>query len=325
MRVLIVGAGMSGLTAARRLTADGHEVTVVDKGRAVGGRMASKRAGNARFDIGAQHFSVRSDAFRREVAGWIAQGLVDVWYRGSSLTDSTRGPEPRHRGVPAMRSVCEGLATGLDLRLGCRIDRLEVLDLGVRAVDESGSWTWYDGAVVTAPAPQALQLVRTAPIDLRAIERLRQIRYAPCLVAMIEMDRPTGWEDGHLVPGSGPIAWMADDQAKGVSAVPAVTVHSTPHFAAEHIDQPVEAWLPLLVENARGFLPGAVLSTTGHRWRYARPLNPSELGAVVGHRRPPIVFGGEAFAGARVEGAFLSGVAAAAAVTELRPPVQRSA
>jgi len=43
VRVVIVGAGMSGLAAANDLVGMGHDVVVFDKGRAVGGRMAGKR------------------------------------------------------------------------------------------------------------------------------------------------------------------------------------------------------------------------------------------------------------------------------------------
>jgi predicted NAD/FAD-dependent oxidoreductase len=51
--VLIIGAGMSG-TAAAELSRAGRKLLVVDKGRGVGGRMASRRIGEAVFDHGAQ-------------------------------------------------------------------------------------------------------------------------------------------------------------------------------------------------------------------------------------------------------------------------------
>lgn len=52
-RVVVVGAGIAGLMCARELAATGVDVVVVDKGRGVGGRMATRRFGGAVFDHGA--------------------------------------------------------------------------------------------------------------------------------------------------------------------------------------------------------------------------------------------------------------------------------
>ncbi|HMQ53993.1 MAG TPA: FAD-dependent oxidoreductase, partial [Anaerolineae bacterium] len=52
--VLVVGAGLSGLMAANLLKAYGFKVTVLDKGRSVGGRLATRRIGPGRADHGAQ-------------------------------------------------------------------------------------------------------------------------------------------------------------------------------------------------------------------------------------------------------------------------------
>ena len=62
MRVAVVGAGLAGLTAARALSAR-HDVVVIERGRSVGGRLATRRVGNAVFDHGPQFFTVRTDEF----------------------------------------------------------------------------------------------------------------------------------------------------------------------------------------------------------------------------------------------------------------------
>ena len=81
MRVVVVGAGLAGLVAARELAAD-HEIVVLDKGRSVGGRLATRRIGDARLDHGAQFFTVRSEAFRSQVDEWLSRDVARVWCHG---------------------------------------------------------------------------------------------------------------------------------------------------------------------------------------------------------------------------------------------------
>ncbi|MFW5812000.1 MAG: FAD-dependent oxidoreductase, partial [Alkalispirochaetaceae bacterium] len=64
MSIVIIGAGIAGLAAARELTRLGRSVRLLDKGRGVGGRMATRRFAGGRFDTGAQFFSARSRPFR---------------------------------------------------------------------------------------------------------------------------------------------------------------------------------------------------------------------------------------------------------------------
>jgi len=57
-QVLVVGAGLAGLTAGRVLAAAGIDTVIVDKGLSVGGRLATRRIGDATLDHGAQFFTV---------------------------------------------------------------------------------------------------------------------------------------------------------------------------------------------------------------------------------------------------------------------------
>jgi predicted NAD/FAD-dependent oxidoreductase len=76
VKVGIVGAGLAGLIAGRAIAEAGHDVVLWDKGRSPGGRLATRRIGDARLDHGAQFFTVRTDEFARHVAAWEADGIV---------------------------------------------------------------------------------------------------------------------------------------------------------------------------------------------------------------------------------------------------------
>lgn len=61
--IAIVGAGMAGIACARTLVQAGHTVTVFEKSRGVGGRMATRDSAFGTFDHGAQYFTVRDPRF----------------------------------------------------------------------------------------------------------------------------------------------------------------------------------------------------------------------------------------------------------------------
>ena len=74
--VLVIGAGMTGIACARQLQVAGLDVVLLDKGRGIGGRMATRRVElggqTIRFDHGAQYITARSADFKQllgEVTG----------------------------------------------------------------------------------------------------------------------------------------------------------------------------------------------------------------------------------------------------------------
>ena len=116
--VLIVGAGMAGLTAASELQRNGRKVIVFEKGHSVGGRLASRRIGLATFDHGAQFMTARDPRFAATVDEWRKAGVVEEWYR--TPAQGTEG-HPHWRGKPAMTAVAKHLARSLNVLLEKRI------------------------------------------------------------------------------------------------------------------------------------------------------------------------------------------------------------
>ena len=117
--ILIVGAGLTGLLAAADLQASGFQPLIVDKGRGVGGRLASRRIGSATFDHGAQFITARTSRFAALLTEWKELGLVTEWYRG------TNAEHIFWRGIPSMTAIPKHLAKPLNVRLGMKMTALK--------------------------------------------------------------------------------------------------------------------------------------------------------------------------------------------------------
>lgn len=307
-RVVIIGAGMAGLAAAVSLREVGVQPVLVDKSRAVGGRMSTRTIGDARFDQGAQHLGIVSDSVAKLLEPANEAGVMREWFR-------TRDGRARYVGVGGMRRIPEFMARNLDVFTGTPVERLTVDD--GRVTVHAGSQRFEgSAAVVTPPLPQSLALLKASGIEV-ADPTIGRVDYRACLAVMAHLDAPSGLPDGHLTLDDGAIGWMADNGHKGTSEVPSLTIHSTSAFAMEHLEDEPEAWVDLLLDAAQPFLESRVVSATGHRWRYAEPASVLDVGSIVLEKSPPLVLAGEVFAGAKVEGAALSGLSAARAVLDL--------
>ncbi|MCA9981757.1 MAG: FAD-dependent oxidoreductase, partial [Anaerolineales bacterium] len=327
---LIIGAGMAGLLAAHTLTTAGWQVTVLDKGRGVGGRMANRRlneAGTARADHGAQFFTVRSDRFRHWVDDWLAAGVAAEWTRGFGTHDG----HPRYRGVPGMTAIAKQLAQalaelGASVQTGVRVTAVQMSQTPRphwQAITADQQTIIADALLLTPPVEQTLALLTAGQVPLPpdAQQALAQVQYDPCFAVLAELDSPSQIPAPGGVQVQGElISWIADNQQKGVSAVPTVTIHASPAFTRAHYEDDFTAVADQLLRAAEeaGWLRVAQVKTVQvQRWRYAQPrdLYPERclvLGAEQG--LPLVAFAGDAFAEARVEGAALSGLAAAAAL-----------
>ena len=311
--ILIIGAGLAGLSAANDLQQAGHQVLVVDKGRGLGGRLAGRRIGDATFDHGAQFMTAREPRFKAAMADWVATGVAEEWY--SSYPGQPNG-HPRYRGVPTMTAVAKHLAIGLDIMRATRVVTVSRQQTGWLAELDNGNRVSADKLLITSPVPQTLELLKGINIPADKYARLEHIEYESCIAVMAILDGPTAIEaPGAIALEEGPIAWISDNLQKGVSTVPAVTIHGSGEFSAEHIDHDRTQIGQQLIDAAAQYLGSAqVTEYQVHGWRYSKPsiVDPDPcLLLSHGTDLPPLAVAGDAFAGPRFEGAVQSGWAAA--------------
>ncbi|MBM4376392.1 MAG: FAD-dependent oxidoreductase [Deltaproteobacteria bacterium] len=211
-RVIIVGAGVAGLACARALEEGGVEVTLLDKGRAVGGRITTRRRDGHAFDLGAQYLTGRDPRFTARVHALQRRGVVARWdgrvaaFEGTSRAPRETEPVERLVGVPGMNALPLALAEGLDVRSSHRVERIEadgsrfqlevsVAEAGVTlppvgarpprdtasrepATLEGSRLGPFDAVVVCAPPSQAGPLVAGVAPSLSA--RVASVSLVPC-------------------------------------------------------------------------------------------------------------------------------------------------
>ena len=312
---VIVGAGLSGLVAARALQDAGMRVTILEKEEKVGGRMRTDRVQEGVFDHGAQFFTVRGVRFGKMVEGWLSVSVAEKWTRGFADATGKKNKDgyPRYKGVHGMTAVAEHLAQGLDVRTGAEVSKLRRSDRGWEVVVRSSTHN-ADALVLTGPIPPVLALVdgNGIPLPEEARKALEEIRYDPCIAVLALLDGESAVpEPGGVQIGGEPLFWIADNRKKGISEASAVTIHAGPEWSREHMQEDADKVSRLLLEEAREYLRTGVKAIAVYRWENSQPVNLHDEEFVYVEGPPPLAFCGDAYAGPKVEGAVLSGLATA--------------
>jgi renalase len=311
MFVVVIGAGMAGLSCARELVDAGHRVVVLDKGRGVGGRMATRRVDNATFDHGAQFFTVRSDAFASSVNQWQADQVVFEWSRGFRVPPDGY---PRFAARNGMTALAKHLARGMDVRLNTLAFTIRIEPSGPVVVLDDASEIVADAVVSTCPLPQTYSLLSAAA----SFPRELLIDYHRTLALLVTLDGTSAVPASGAVNQDDPLfSMIADNHRKGISAASALTFHANNEWSLGQWDAPPDdVHRELLAAAQPWFADADVVSSQLKRWRFATP---QRLWAEPCWSSPDanVVLAGDAFAGpnataSNLEGAFTSGRAAAA-------------
>ncbi len=319
--VLIVGAGISGLMIAEAVERNGLSATLLDKGRSVGGRLATRRIGGGKADHGAQFFTVRTTEFREYVDEWLAEDLVFQWSLGwsdGSLKRTASDGHPRYVARQGMNSIAHHLESRLnsDIRTNTRAIHISYNEeAGLWEVETNDENIFSARALaLTAPVPQTLELVDHSQLMLSEDDRaaLDRIHYGPCLCGMHVVKGTINLPDPGAVQNfQEPVYWIADNKSKGLSDEYSIlTTHAEARYSRVHFDDNEADVLAFLRESFRKYLSddAEVIEEQLKRWRYSVPLTTHPRDYMIADGLPPLLFAGDAFGGrGRIEGAFLSG------------------
>jgi hypothetical protein len=351
-QAIIVGAGMTGLSAAQALTDAGWQVEIIDKGQTPGGRFASRWFGERtrRIDIGAQFLSARDPVFTAAVEGWEARGWVRRWSTGIPLLSAdtlVSGEDgfPRWLGVGGMHALGRTLASFFVVRQPATVTSLQ--RDGERWTIEAapgdavrGTATGpavmlsADAVILTQPVPQVIHLLGSCNLPLP--EGLAQVRYDPCVAVAIDVPTVSAPLLGH--PGAvriedpaSPLSWIASANGRGeILHGDLLLLHARGDWSAAHQDHSTATLAEELLAAATPTLKRLGITRDLSRcnaearlWRYSRCVVPYAAPHLAVANAPSLVIAGDGFGNCpRVEGAWLSGRSAAHAI---RDAVKRDA
>ncbi|WP_396595642.1 NAD(P)/FAD-dependent oxidoreductase [Brevundimonas sp. R86498] len=274
MNTVVIGGGMAGLSCARALGLAGHAVTVIDKGRGPGGRMATRRltaaGGEITFDLGTPAFEARSPAFLAEVRQWASDGHAAPWPAAGA--DSWVG-------VPAMNAPLKAMADGLDVRWSTRVSEVSPGPDGWQVRTEAGDRFEADTVVVALPADQAADLLEPVQAGMAGemAARARACRSRPCWTVLLAFAERLpildDWREGNAADALG--LAVRNAAKPGRSGPETWVLHAGADWSARHLEEPADRIADLLItalsERLAVPLP-AILARGGHRWRYATPV-----------------------------------------------------
>ncbi len=318
-KVAIVGAGVSGLVCSSLLAEKGLQVTVFDKGRFLGGRLASRDRDENTFDYGAQYFTVRDLRFRQFVDRLVHCQKAARWngrfakMTGGVLIDKSLS-EPRYVGVPLMRSIADLQASTIDCLTSHRVTGLTrqkgkwLLTGSVQ--DQLGQTTFsrgeYDFIVLGLPPLQAAALYPHT--------QLSSITFRPCVALLLSFSERVNIDFDGVALDDEVISWVARDSSKpGRPQGERWVIHASPHWSEQNFESDKDEIERLLIQRYATIFDISIPEIRFaklHKWRYALPITPQALGCIF-NSDSALAYCGDWCVGARVEGAFLSGLSVA--------------
>ena len=330
MKIAIIGAGISGIGAARLLQSHNHDVTLWEKSAAVGGRISTRRleenGGKTFFDSGAQNIKSANRVLESELQtlGFAQQVSITAPIRlrdGSQILpiDEAANTEPKWSCRGGMRAMPQFLARGLDVRLNTRVSRLEKSEnCWILHDDDNRVLDLAERVIVTLPTPQAADLLENSDEpNASRIELLRSVEYSRCLSVLLRYEVASDDLNFYALLSkdrAAPLLWLARENAKGfapqnTTALVAQLGDATSRVLWDESDAEIvrqtEDWIHEI--DAR-FLTSSWNFVK--RWRYSQPKN-SIAFEDANTMEDRVLVCGDGLSKARVVDAFDSGQTAA--------------
>jgi len=293
--VLIVGAGVAGLSCARVLVGAGKTVRLIERSRGVGGRCATRRVDGQPVDHGLVFLHGQSPDFLqalREVPGrWLEHWPSVVRGTGTPCQPNAfvHGAW-RMAHVNGISAFPKHLASGLDVVLETTVTGFELGGEGITVLAklraEPISFVARD-VVLALAGPQSLALL-DSQISSRNCEAARAllalVPSVPC-ATIIALYQPENtevppWDIWYPETSAGLLLVAHDSAKRDKPQQIALVLQARPAWSKTILSTDEGVWVPqLLGEAARNIGSWVAQPRTwqAHVWRHARTSSDCEL------------------------------------------------
>ena len=279
--IAIIGAGIAGVSAARKLVDDGHRVEIFDRGSRAGGRMSSREQRGLCFDFGAPYLSAHSKRSKKLYKTWEEKGWIEKWNPVSMALPSRGGLDTSdwYVGSPSMVSIIRNLAKGLKMRKKTEISRIEGkrgdLFLVTTKDEQKGP---FQSVLVCTHAMRAAQLLENTPELQKLADGVQEYPRLSCLLAF---DEEVILEFEAATMESGPLSFASRENSKpGREDNESWVLHASREWSLEHQGLPpdslLEPFLKAFTELGYQELPETTYARV-HRWRCSQAKSPLNL------------------------------------------------
>lgn len=318
----VIGAGLSGLRCAALLEEAGYAVTVFEKSRGTGGRLAASRLSGVTTDLGIPYIETQQPEFRQWLESHPAQ--VQRWQpRETDFSLSVAQVNPARElwvGVPRSSAITRTLAANIQLQTETRVSVVWPDRNGVLLRDESAEMLGhFDLVVVATPAPQAAPLLDAVQ---RFKARAETVHMQPAwIVSLLLETRPEALAHTDLIEGEHPeLQRVLRDGSKPGRAGEVWTLQASRQWS--------ETYLNLSADTVMHELVAALVALTGdplvvkahrvHRWLYCNAVS-TESSVALWDADSGIGVCGDWVAGGGVDAAWQSGTELARMILSSHP------
>lgn len=320
MDLAIVGAGAAGAAAAYALREASVDVTVFERREGVGGRAASGRKNDCRYDYGANYVKADSDRVSELVTDALpTAGLVDVaepvWTFDASGAISEGDDRDEHKWSyeAGIAELPERLLEETDatLEFGTRVGRLSHSGGTWWLLDDAGAdLGTFDAVLLTPPAPRTADVLAATEWNSPLLAELQAavdgVSYRSIYSAVLHYPFAVEYPWYALVNADREhdVGWLSREELKDGHAPAGETllvVQMSPGWSEERSDAPTAELVDEVAASVADLLDDERFATPDwtdqELWRDALPNDAFECDSLLDAEREGLYLAGDWVAG----------------------------